>query len=153
MQNEDKPVNERLSDLLDFAVEFQNEIGDCENLCDNIDFVDVFNNPELINPEWQEKVKNYKLSSVENTLTNENIACYFIYKYFLDALDDFDFLSKAKMAVIGVLINTYFGNDSWTMHLWSKETEHSQYNMDRYKKLLKTANCLSVEQLKQRLKS
>ena len=55
------------------------------------------------------------------------------------------------MAVVGVLVNTYFGEDSWTIHLWSKETEHSQYNMDRYKKLLKTAKCLSVEELKKRL--
>jgi hypothetical protein len=61
-------------------------------------------------------------------------------------------LSKVKMAVVGVLINTYFGESSWTVHLWSKETEHSQYNMDRYKALLKNAKCLSVDELKKRLK-
>ena len=69
----------------------------------------------------------------------------------MQAVYDYDALSKIKMAVLGVLINTYFGEDSWTVHLWSKETEHSQYNMDRYKKLLKTAKCLSVEELKKRL--
>lgn len=51
----------------------------------------------------------------------------------MQAVYDDDALSKIKMAVLGVLINTYFGEDSWTVHLWSKETEHSQYNMDRYK--------------------
>ena len=69
----------------------------------------------------------------------------------MQAVYDDDALSKIKMAVLGVLINTYFGEDSWTVHLWSKETEHSQYNMDRYKKLLKNADCLSVAELKNRI--
>lgn len=69
----------------------------------------------------------------------------------MQAVYDDDALSKIKMAVLGVLINTYFGEDSWTVHLWSKETEHSQYNMDRYKKLLKNADCLSVIELKNRI--
>lgn len=73
---------------------------------------------------------------------------YFLYKYFLQAVYDNDVLSKVKMAVVGVLVHTYFGEDSWTIHLWSKETEHSQYNMDRYVNLLKTANSLTVENLK-----
>jgi hypothetical protein len=60
---------------------------------------------------------------------------------------DKDVLSKAKMAAVGVLINTYMGEGAWTMHLWSKETEHSQYNMDRYKRLLKEADCLAINKL------
>lgn len=76
---------------------------------------------------------------------------YFLFKYFLLAVYDYDVLSKIKMAVIGVLIVTYFGEESWVMHLWSKETEHSQYNMDRYKKLLKSANCLSTKELEKRI--
>ncbi len=52
------------------------------------------------------------------------------------------------MAIVGVLIVTYFGEESWVIHLWSKETEQLKYNMDRYKKLLKEAKCLSCEELK-----
>ena len=141
----------RLDKLLDFAVELQNELGEYTEGGNDIRFEDVFRNPELINPEWQEKVDNIQIKPVADTLANENIASYFIYKYFLDAVFDLDVLSKVKMAVIGVLINTYFGEDAWTVHLWSKETEHSQYNMDRYKKLLKEADCLSVSSLKERL--
>ena len=118
---------------------------------ESTEFFEVFDNPELINPEWEEKVKNRTVKPVSNIQANENIAMYFLYKYFLQAVYDLDVLSKAKMAVVGVLVNTYFGEDSWTIHLWSKETEHSQYNMDRYKKLLKTAKCLSVEELKKHL--
>lgn len=152
VQDRSIPINERLLKLLDYGVEIQNELDDYPEPHDDIDFFEVFNNPELINPQWTEKVKNHKIKSVSNEIYNENIASYFIFRYMLNAVDDYDVLSKIKMAVIGVLVVTYFGEDSWTIHLWSKETEHSQYNMDRYKKLLKTAKCLSVDSLKERLK-
>ena len=147
LQNPEKPLDKRLCELLDFADELQKELDDYDEGGNDISFEEVFNNPELINPEWREKVRNIKVKEIENTLENENIAAYFIYKYFLLAVYDRDVLSKVKMAIIGVLINTYMGESAWTMHLWSKETEHSQYNMDRYKELLKNADCLSVENL------
>lgn len=145
------PVSERLKKLLDYSVEIQEQLAEYNQGNDEIEFLDVFRNPELINPQWVEKVNNANIKAVENNQANENIAMYFVYKYFLQAIYDLDVISKAKMAVVGVLVNTYFGEDSWTIHLWSKETEHSQYNMDRYKKLLTDANCLSVEELKKRL--
>ena len=147
IQNSQKPLDIRLCEILNYANKLQEEIGGYNDGGNDVSFEAIFNNPELINPEWQEKVRNIKQKKIENTLANENIASYFIYKYFLLAVYDNDVLSKAKMAVIGVLINTYMGESAWTMHLWSKETEHSQYNMDRYKKLLKEADCLSVNNL------
>lgn len=152
IQNDRIHITERLGLLLDLAVELQKKLDDYEEGTENIDFFDVFKNPEVINHEWVEKVKNPTVKPIENTLYNENIASYFIYKYFLQAVYDLDLLSKIKMAVVGVMINTYFGESSWTVHLWSKETEHSQYNMDRYKKLLKKAECLSASELKKRIK-
>ena len=147
IQNSEKPLDKRLCELLKCACELQNSIEKYDEGGNNIPFNEVFCNPELINPEWKEKVSNIKRKKIENTLSNENIASYFIYKYFLLAVYDKDVLSKVKMAVIGVLINTYMGENAWTMHLWSKETEHSQYNMDRYKKLLKEADALTAENL------
>ena len=122
-----------------------------EKLIDDIDFFDVFKNPELINPEWEDRVNNHKVKPVENSKANVNICAYFIYKYFMQAAFDYDVLSKLKMMIIGVLINTYFGGDAWGVHLWSKETEHSQYNMDRYKRLLREAKCLSLKKLIERI--
>lgn len=151
VQDRSKPVNERLTELLDYGVQLQKELDDYEEGSDETDFFDVFRNPELINPQWTEKVNNAHIKSVSNEIFNENIASYFIFRYFLGAVNDYDVLSKIKMAVVGVLVVTYFGEDSWTIHLWSKETEHSQYNMDRYVKLLKDAACLSVKELKRRL--
>ena len=151
IQNRDKHIKERLLELLDYGAEIQSDLEDYKEGNEQIDFFDVFHNPELINPEWTEKVNNHKVRKIENTVFNETIASYFIFRYFLTAVYDYDVLSKIKMAVVGVLISTFFGSDSWTMHLWSKETEHSQYNMDRYKNLLKSAKCLSVESLKEYL--
>ena len=153
VKDKSQPINNRLQNLLDFAENLQAEIKNySDGDDDRIGFFEVFDNPELINPEWEEKVKSGSLKPVSNSQANENIAMYFLYKYFLQAVYDRDALSKAKMAVVGVLVHTYFGENSWTIHLWSKETEHSQYNMDRYRNLLKTAKCLSVENLKMLLK-
>lgn len=150
-KDKNKSIRERLNDLLDLGVLLQEKLFPYDEGGDDIAFFDVFKNPELINPEWKEKVENFSLKQVSDTQSNENILMYFLYKYLMQAVYDNDALSKIKMAVLGVLINTYFGEDSWTVHLWSKETEHSQYNMDRYKKLLKNADCLSVTELKNRI--
>lgn len=150
-KDKNKSIRERLNDLLDLGVLLQEKLFPYDEGGDDIAFFDVFKNPELINPEWKEKVENFSLKQVSDTQSNENILMYFLYKYLIQAVYDDDALSKIKMAVLGVLINTYFGEDSWTVHLWSKETEHSQYNMDRYKKLLKNADCLSVAELKNRI--
>lgn len=150
-KDKNKSIRERLNDLLDLGVLLQEKLFPYDEGGDDIAFFDAFKNPELINPEWKEKVENFSLKQVSDTQSNENILMYFLYKYLMQAVYDDDALSKIKMAVLGVLINTYFGEDSWTVHLWSKETEHSQYNMDRYKKLLKNADCLSVTELKNRI--
>lgn len=150
-KDKNKSIRERLNDLLYLGVLLQEKLFPYDEGGDNIAFFDVFKNPELINPEWKEKVENFSLKQVSDTQSNENILMYFLYKYLMQAVYDDDALSKIKMAVLGVLINTYFGENSWTVHLWSKETEHSQYNMDRYKKLLKNADCLSVNELKNRI--
>lgn len=151
VQDRGLPVKQRLIKLLDFGVEIQQDLEEYQEGDNPIAFFDVFRNPELINPQWLERVENGSAKPVSDEVFNENIASYFIFRYFLTAVNDYDVLSKIKMAVIGVLIVTYFGEDSWTIHLWSKETEHSQYNMDRYKKLLKEAKCLSVNELKNKL--
>lgn len=152
VQNSALPLNQRLVELLDFGAELQKDISCCEEGREGIHFSEVFYNPEVINAEWVKKVKNADFdASVLNTKSNENIAMYFLYRYFLNAVFDSDVLSKIKMAVIGVLIPTYFGNDSWTIHLWSKETEHSDVNMERYIKELRCNSNLSAAELKKRL--
>lgn len=136
---------DRLVDMLVYAKELQSKIGSINEGGEDIDFFEVFDNPELINPQWTERLKKPQIKPITSNYSNENIAVYFIFKYFMQAVYDGDVVTPAKMAALGVLINTYFGESSWTIHLWSKETEHSQYNMDRYLSLLKTAECLKID--------
>lgn len=152
VQDSTKPLARCLAELLDFAEELQGQIGALPTVTEKIDFRSVFQNPELINPQWPEKVAAGDLTApVGESHFGRQIAMYFLFRYFLNLGLEGDVLSAAKMAVVGVLVPTYFGTDSWVMHLWSKETEHSDVNMERYRRLLRTADCLSVPALKSRL--
>lgn len=154
LQDEAKPLADRLVAMLHVGAELQAEIGDYSEGGEDIEFLEVFDNPEVINPEWTERLENPNIDKcIVDSYSNENIAVYFIYKYFMQAVYDRDVLTPVKMSALGVLINTMFGESSWTIHLWSKETEHSQYNMDRYKKLIATANCLTIDNLIEIIKS
>jgi len=141
-------VAQRLIVLLDSAYALQTEINPYRDGESQIGFKEIFTNPEVINPEWTQKVNSSAYNPViANAKSNENIIMYFLFRYFLEAVYDKDILSKVKMAAVGVLLPAFFGNDAWTVHLWSKETEHSDVNMERYKVLLKTASSLSYENL------
>ena len=152
VQDYTKPLARCLAELLDFAEELQGQIGALPTVTEKMDFRSVFQNPELINPQWPEKVAAGDLTAlVGESHFGRQIAMYFLFRYFLNLGLEGDVLSAAKMAVVGVLVPTCFGADSWVMHLWSKETEHSDVNMERYRRLLRTADCLSVPALKSRL--
>lgn len=147
-QDKSFSVTERLISLLEFAYALQNDIEAYKDGSDAVDFKEIFINPEVINPEWVQKVNcSDYLVHIDNSKSNENIIMYFLFRYFLEAVYDNDILSKVKMCVVGVLIPTFFGKNDWTIHLWSKETEHSDINMERYKKLLRTASSLSFNNL------
>ena len=136
-------------ELLDFGVKLQNEIGPYAEGSAPAPFASTFDNPELINPEWREKVENAEFNpSAINSKSCENIAVYFLFRYFMQAVYDGDVLSKIKAAAVGPLIPAFFGNDAWTVHLWSKETEHSDVNMERYKKELRNNFALNASELK-----
>lgn len=148
VKNNELPLNERIIQLLKYAQELQNDIDSYDEGSAVLDFKDVFNNPEVINNEWVDKVKNGSFDkSAINSKSCENIAVYFLFRYFMQAVYDRDVLSKVKTAAVGVLIPAFFGNDSWTIHLWSKETEHSDVNMERYVDILRNDGVLSVENL------
>lgn len=143
-----KPLNERIKELLLFGSAIQDEIDSYEENNECTDIIEIFKNPEVINNEWVEKVNNAHFDKeVINSKPCESIAMYFLFRYFMQAVYDKDVLSKIKMSAIGVLIPAFFGNDSWTIHLWSKETEHSDVNMERYKHNLKNNGAVSVSNL------
>ena len=92
-KDKNKSIRERLNDLLDLGVLLQEKLFPYDEGGDDIAFFDVFKNPELINPEWKEKVENFSLKQVSDTQSNENILMYFLYKYLIQAVYDDDALS------------------------------------------------------------
>lgn len=152
IKNKSLCMGERLFKLLDFAADLQNELGAYNENEAGPSILEVFDNPELINPEWKLKIQNAAFDKTAlNTKSCENIVMYFLFRYFLESVYDRDVLSRAKLAVLGALIPAFFGNDAWTVHLWSKETEHSDTNMQRLRHQLRNNKYLSAENLKEYL--
>ena len=148
VKDQRQPLSKRIVLLLKFGHELQKDTDDYAEGEPSVSFKEIFKNPEVINSEWTEKVDNGAFNqTVINSKSCENIAIYFLFRYFMQAVYDKDILSKIKAAAVGVLIPAFFGNDSWTIHLWSKETEHSDVNMERYKSILRNDGTLSVQNL------
>ena len=91
-------------------------------------------------------MKTYHAGSEAFAHEYEQLAMYYVYRYMLDAVNDYDILLKAKNAVIGILAvdimaaaNQVSGcMPDFTMrvdiaHLYSRQFEHSYYNYEVYR--------------------
>ena len=84
VQDSTKPLARCLEELLDFAEELQGQIGALPTVTEKMDFRSVFQNPELINPQWPEKVAAGDLTApVGESHFGRQIAMYFLFRYFL----------------------------------------------------------------------
>ena len=146
-------------------------------------FFDDFKGMEVINPDWNIHVarvrqfldgladdselaavmRDYHAGSEAFAHEYEQLAMYYVYRYMLDAVNDYDVLLKAKNAVIGILAvdimaaaNRVAGQQSdfrkpdFTMrvdiaHLYSRQFEHSYYNYEVYREYFGTKRCYSYE--------
>lgn len=141
-------------------------------------FFDDFKGMEVINPDWNIHVarvrqfldgladdswlaaamKTYHAGSEAFAHEYEQLAMYYVYRYMLDAVNDYDVLLKAKNAVIGILAvdimaaaNYASGcTPDFTMrvdiaHLYSRQFEHSYYNYEVYREYFGTKRCYSYE--------
>ena len=146
-------------------------------------FFDDFKGMEVINPDWNIHVarvrqfldgladdselaavmKDYHAGSEAFAQEYEQLAMYYVYRYMLDAVNDYDVLLKAKNAVIGILAvdimaaanraagqQSDFRKPDFTMrvdiaHLYSRQFEHSYYNYEVYREYFGTKRCYSYE--------
>lgn len=146
-------------------------------------FFDDFKGMEVINPDWNIHVarvrqfldgladdswlaaamKTYHAGSEAFAHEYEQLAMYYVYRYMLDAVNDYDVLLKAKNAVIGILAvdimaaanraagqQSDFRKPDFTMrvdiaHLYSRQFEHSYYNYEVYREYFGTKRCYSYE--------
>ncbi len=88
---------------------------------------DFFRGLEILTPQWKQRLSTP--SSMPNW--NPNLACYFIERYWLQAISDFDLLCRVKFVVSACLLIGYLGgNIIETAQLFSKEIENDPDNME-----------------------
>ncbi len=95
---------------------------------------------EILTDEWREKLdilKRHEENAPRHTLddmTGEQLAVYFVFRYFLKGAFDCDPLSKLKFMALSVMIiaalSNVFGNIEECASLYSTEIEHDEDNVD-----------------------
>lgn len=105
------------------------------------------NNEDLYVSKREEFMKLYK----EGLYKFENIFTYFIYRYFMKAIFDYDMSAKIKLSIISTLIikhlcvvrfieNGNFTDDDIVdiAHMYSKDIEHSEENIENLQEIFET---------------
>ena len=134
----------------------------------------LFEEFEVINESWPEKLQ--KAEKATETVSNhdeeyaayfksrevqyEQLMVYFIYRYFMKAVYDLDLIAKVKLGVISIIIIRSVEKAEWMekktllledfieiAHLYSKEIEHSDENMDGIRELCYGDLCFHIESL------
>lgn len=93
---------------------------------------------ERLSDDWTDMVKKAREGAVKrpvlDDLKGEQLAVYFVYRYFLKAFFDCDALSKLKLMAVSVLaiaaLENTFGDITECARRYSIETEHSEDNID-----------------------
>lgn len=130
-------------------------------------FFDGFKGMEVINPDWYkcldrvniffEKVKgvdefrkivrDFDEYYNDRQFEYEQLFMYYIFRYFLDAVYDYNCLLKIKNGVVGYLVLKMLDIATWYLngkkltkaeqidmaHLYSRQFEHSYYNFEVYR--------------------
>lgn len=129
-------------------------------------FFDTFAGMEVINPDWYQCLarntaffKEYNTAGAYHTCAQEftayyqtreyeyeQLMMYYVYRYFLNAVNDNEILQKAKIGVIGYLVLKHLDMALWDTngktlsfteqvdmaHLYSRQFEHSYTNFEVY---------------------
>lgn len=110
---------------------------------------------------YMDKHKNFDLYYMNNFYEYEHLIVYFIFRYFMKAVFDYDVSAKVKMAVVSYLIIKELGVHRWSinnkvftkedqeevMRMYSKDIEHSDDNMESLYETFESANVFKEEDL------
>lgn len=90
----------------------------------------------------------------------EQILIYFVFRYFMKAVFDYDALAKIKIALVSYImirelcIVRYLENKEFTdgdmvdiAHTYSKDIEHLEENIEKLEELFETNNVFNIEEL------
>ena len=96
---------------------------------DSAEILDFFKNLEILTPEWTARLDAPYPAEWEDR--HRTLARYFVDRYWLQAISDYDLVSRVKLAVIScIVIKTLGGSFIRTAQLYSKEIENSIENVE-----------------------
>ena len=132
----EKPLKNRLEDLRLFAQEVQNELTGTVHRLDEIpletfkklEYIDDHNSARIL----QAASKQPELSQNESALTN--LSLYWLYRYWLGAIDSLDVNTTVRFIIrsVGIVaaLAQEIGNITAAAQTYSKEIEQSYENME-----------------------
>ena len=147
LSNTSRPVGETLELLHIYAQYAQAELNGYEvptfadeelllckarkgsNAGDYQEILNFFKNLEILTPEWAARLAHP--SPVDWEFRHLTLARYFVDRYWLQAISDFDLISRVKLALISCLVVKSLGGDLVkTAQIYSKEIENSIENVE-----------------------
>ena len=142
-----RPVGETLELLSIFAYQAQATLNGCEippfgneefllnysretaKPGDFQNILNFFKGLEILTPEWAARLDAPAPAGWDPR--HRTLARYFVDRYWLQAISDFDLVSRVKLAVISCLVVRFLGGDLIeTAQLYSKEIENSIENVE-----------------------
>ena len=92
--------------------------------------LDFFLDLEILTPQWKTRLQSTVKTPVWDT-RYKALLRYFVGRYWLQAVSDFDIVSRAKFAIAACVLIGYLGDDLVeTAQLFSKEIENDPDNVE-----------------------
>ena len=144
--SEERAVPEALTLLLMYGYEAQSQLdgGDelpfdeesalldaknFEKSSDPMEFLNFFKELEILDEQWLRRLESPAFGSWDKQ--HLRLARYFVERYWLQAVSDFDLVGRVKFAVISCLAVKFLGGDLIrTAQRYSKEIENAPENVD-----------------------
>ncbi|MBQ2841744.1 MAG: flagellin lysine-N-methylase [Clostridia bacterium] len=122
-----------------------------------------FRSLEMLDTSWKETLSAAKNADADEYAEKiseyeweyEHLMVYFVFRYFMTAVFDGDLLTKSKFAAVSFIViqrlqasvNADKKIRTKIIQRYSKEVEHSAFNMDFLNSSIKKSRCYSVENL------
>lgn len=106
----------------------------------------LFQSLELLTPQWEAALRSPAPGSW--TDTHLALARYFIERYWLQAVSDYDLYSRVKLAILSCLVIRHLGGDIFrSAQLYSKEIENNADNLEALLDAAYTHSALTDDKL------
>ena len=102
---------------------------ECAGEGDSDAFLDFFRNLEILTPQWERRLRSPISREMPEAL--RPMLAYFIHRYYLQAVSDYDIVCRVKLAVVSCLAVSLLGGDVVaTAQQYSKEIENDPDNVE-----------------------